>query len=135
MTDAVLRPETVLVVIPVRNRPRLVLKTLDTLLAQTHAPDELVVVDDGSTDADETAQSIEAWIRDRSPPFPARVLRQEHGGLSAARNTGFAAGRPVTTRPPIKKGGQPRRTTRPARTLLPGYAFSGRGRPGEPGDP
>lgn len=93
MTDASPRCETVLIVIPVRNRPRLVLKTLDTLLAQTHPPDELVVVDDGSTDDDETAQSVEAWIRDRAPSFAARVVRQAHGGLSAARNTGFAAGR------------------------------------------
>ena len=93
MTDASNRSESVLVVIPVRNRPRLVLKTLDTLLGQTRPPDELVVVDDGSTDDDETARSVEAWIRDRSPPFPASVVRQAHGGLSSARNTGFAAGR------------------------------------------
>ena len=95
MTQTTARPDTVLVVVPVRNRPRLVVRTLDTVLAQTRPPDELVVVDDGSTDGDETPRSVAAWIRDRSPSFPARLVRQAHRGLSAARNAGIASGRPA----------------------------------------
>jgi len=83
---------TVLVVIPVRNRPRLVREALESVRAQTRAPDEVVVVDDGSTDG-ATPEAVETWIAQREPPFPARLLRREHRGISAARNAGLAAGR------------------------------------------
>lgn len=96
MTDERRRQGSVLVVTPVRNRSRLVVRTLDTLLAQTHAPDELVVVDDGSTDDGATPQAIERWVCDRTPPFPVSVVQRAHGGPAAARNTGLAAGRPMS---------------------------------------
>ena len=38
------------VIIPNYNRANLIGETLDNLLCQTRAPDELIVVDDGSTD-------------------------------------------------------------------------------------
>ncbi|MDE6262122.1 MAG: glycosyltransferase family 2 protein, partial [Muribaculaceae bacterium] len=39
------------VVIPVRNRERLVEPTLESLAAQTRRPDRIILVDNGSTDS------------------------------------------------------------------------------------
>ena len=73
------------VVIPTHDRAELVLATIGSALAQSPAPREIIVVDDGSTDG--TAQRLAplaeyGWIR---------LLRQPNAGLSAARNTGLAA--------------------------------------------
>ena len=59
--------------------------TIETALAQTHRPLEVVVVDDGSTDA--TAEIARAF------GAPVRVVEQPPAGAAAACNTGFAAAR------------------------------------------
>lgn len=80
-----LQPDLVTVVVPVHNARRHIGETLDSLLAQTHSPVEIVAVDDGSTD--ETAP----WIEARYPRV--RVVRQANAGVSAARNAGLALAR------------------------------------------
>jgi glycosyltransferase involved in cell wall biosynthesis len=73
---------TVSAVIPTHNRSSVLRRALESVGAQTRPPDEIVVVDDGSTD-----DSAE-WIR---RDFPAVTLvRQENAGVSAARNRGVA---------------------------------------------
>lgn len=69
------------VVIPARNAAPTIGRTLEALSAQTHAPAEIVVVDDGSTD-DTVA------IAERAG---ARVVRQASEGAAQARNRGAAA--------------------------------------------
>ncbi|MGQ9606919.1 MAG: glycosyltransferase family 2 protein [Thermogutta sp.] len=81
MTD---RP-TVSVVIPVWNAARYLPETLRSVLRQTRPPEEIVVVDDGSTDAS-------AAVAEGFGPT-VRVLRQENRGESAARNRGIEAAR------------------------------------------
>lgn len=72
---------TVSVVIPTYNRAERLLRALASVESQTHAPDEVIVVDDGSTD--DTPQQIPR-------AFPGvRYLRQENRGVSAARNRGI----------------------------------------------
>jgi glycosyltransferase involved in cell wall biosynthesis len=71
------------VIIPVRNRAREVREAIASALAQTLAPAEIIVVDDGSTD--DTAAAVAAF-NDR-----VKLIRQEQKGAAAARNRGAKA--------------------------------------------
>ena len=75
--------QTIAVVIPTHDRADFLTTAIDSALAQSRPPDEIVVVDDGSTD--DTA-SVLARYGDR-----IRVLRQDNAGQAAARNRGVAA--------------------------------------------
>jgi len=70
------------VVIPAYNRATLLPITLRSLLAQERVADEILVVDDGSTDG--TAEVAEAFGQS------VRVIRQANQGPGAARNRGLA---------------------------------------------
>jgi len=74
---------TVSVVIPTYNYARYVGDAIDSALAQTVPPLEVVVVDDGSTD--DTLAVLAAY------GHRIRVVCQANQGLSAARNTGIRA--------------------------------------------
>ncbi|MDB6093000.1 MAG: glycosyl transferase family 2 [Verrucomicrobia bacterium] len=71
------------VVIPTYNRATHVSISIESVLAQTSPPFEIIVVDDGSTD--DTPAAL-AKYGDR-----IRVIRQINAGPSAARNTGIEA--------------------------------------------
>ncbi|QDV21777.1 glycosyltransferase [Aureliella helgolandensis] len=73
------------VIVTTFNRPSYLQKVLASYLHQTRAPDELIVADDGSTDATE---SVIAGFTERAP-FPILHAWQEHQGgprLSHLRN-------------------------------------------------
>lgn len=94
------RAATVSVVVPCYNRADLVGQTLRSLLNQTLPADEIIVVDDGSSDGTQEAAwaAFHRWERDevkrerweggKVPEF--KVIRQENAGPGAARNRGFA---------------------------------------------
>ncbi|MFP4616187.1 MAG: glycosyltransferase [Thiohalorhabdus sp.] len=73
-------------VIPAHNRERLITETLDSILQQKRLPEEVLVVDDGSTDG--TAEVVREWSR-RHPNLSLVLVEQENGGPSAARNRGL----------------------------------------------
>ena len=67
-------------VIPVHDGAEFVREAIESVLAQTHAVSECIVVDDGSTDA--TADVVDGF----GPPV--RRVHQPRAGVSAARNRG-----------------------------------------------
>jgi glycosyltransferase involved in cell wall biosynthesis len=69
------------VVIPAYNAARYLAEAIESVLAQTYDPIEVIVVDDGSTDA--TAEVARR--------YPARLIEGSHGGRSVARNRGIDA--------------------------------------------
>jgi glycosyltransferase involved in cell wall biosynthesis len=76
------KPEpTITVVVAAYQAELWIAEALDAILAQTHPPDEIIVVDDGSTDG--TARELERFA-DR-----IRVVRRANGGCPAAFNTAF----------------------------------------------
>lgn len=78
------------IIIPVYNRAAVVPATLDSVLAQTHRPLQVVLVDNYSTD--DTLRVLEDFKRDNSSEdFSVVVCREPHHTAGAARNTGFAA--------------------------------------------
>lgn len=76
----------VAVIVPAFNAARWLREALQSVQAQTFANWELVVVDDGSTDA--TAEIAAGFAR-RDPRIG--FLRQANRGVAAARNAGIAA--------------------------------------------
>ena len=72
-------------VIPTYNRAHCVGDAIESVLQQTRACDEIIVVDDGSTDQ---TRAVLAGFGDR-----IRVIRQVNAGVSAARNAGIRAAR------------------------------------------
>lgn len=68
-------------VIPTYNRGRSIRRCLDSVYSQTRIPEEIIVVDDGSTDGSTS------HLEKQYPGI--RVLFQKNQGVSAARNTGI----------------------------------------------
>ncbi len=66
-------------VVPAYNRSRFILDALDSIEKQTRAVDEVIIVDDGSTD--NTVEVVEQWRKNTS-------LK---GGAASARNTAIRA--------------------------------------------
>jgi hypothetical protein len=71
---------TVAVIIPTFNQARFLADAIKSVLAQTRPADEIIVVDDGSTD---DPASVAAQFQN------VRLIRQDNRGLSGARNTGL----------------------------------------------
>ena len=74
--------DLVSVVIPCYNQAHFLPQAIESVLAQTYRNFEILVVDDGSTDA--TAQTAASYVG-------VRCIQQHNQGLSAARNTGLRA--------------------------------------------
>ena len=74
------------VVIPTFNRGEKIAATLDSILSQSLAPLEIIVVDDGSTD--DTANFIEQNYGDK-----IRLILHPNGGVARARNRGMREAR------------------------------------------
>lgn len=92
------------VVIPLYNKEQSIVRTLDSVLAQTYTDYECIIVNDGSTDR--SAELVEKWINERLTDNYTdinvqkkrnescrcgcrfRLLSKSNGGVSSARNRG-----------------------------------------------
>lgn len=76
------------IIIPVYNRAQLVRRTLDTVVAQTYRPLQLVLVDNTSTD--DSRQVLETFrLQHDQPGFQVIVTQESHHTAGAARNRGL----------------------------------------------
>ena len=80
------------IIIPLYNKAPYIRKALESVLAQTYADYELIIIDDGSTDG--SAEIAEAILQDPASRLiassPHRLIRQANSGVSAARNNGVS---------------------------------------------
>lgn len=74
------------IVIPLYNKEKAIVGTLDSVLAQTYTDYEILVVDDGSTD--ESRGVVEKYIIIHQSA-PITLIRKENGGVCSARNKGI----------------------------------------------
>lgn len=73
------------VIIPLHNAAGPIVDLLLALLRQTRTPDEILVVDDGSTDG--SRQVVRDWMAEH-PELNIILIRQKNLGPAAARNRG-----------------------------------------------
>jgi glycosyltransferase involved in cell wall biosynthesis len=78
-------PREIAVVIPTYNRAQLIGRAIDSVLMQSAPPEQILVVDDGSSDA--TAGVCQAYGNQ------IQYVRQSHAGPSIARNAGIRLAR------------------------------------------
>ena len=69
------------VIIPTYNRKNLLKRALHSVSSQTFVPQEIIVVDDGSSDG------TKDWVLERFPCV--RYICQDNSGVSSARNRGI----------------------------------------------
>ena len=77
-------PQRISAIITTYNYGRFIAGAIESVLGQTHPPDEVIVVDDGSTD--DTGATVAGYAAQG-----VRYLWQANCGISAARNSGIRA--------------------------------------------
>jgi glycosyltransferase involved in cell wall biosynthesis len=82
-------PALVTTIIPVFNRAPMLREAVDSVLAQTYRPIEILIVDDGSTD--DTGAVADALAAEH--PDAIRVIHQRNAGVGPAREAGRLAAR------------------------------------------
>ncbi len=76
------------IVIPVKDREKLILRALDSAYNQSYRPIRLIVVDNNSTDG--TVEAVAKWKENHeSEDFSVRIVSEERPGAAAARNRGL----------------------------------------------
>jgi len=81
------RSPLVSVIVPAYDVAEFIAEALDSVLAQTFDDYEIIVINDGSPDTEALERAL--------APYLSRIvyIKQENGGVSAARNTGIKAAR------------------------------------------
>lgn len=72
------------VIIPIYNVEKYLIRCIDSVVSQSYANLEIILVNDGSTDS-----SLEVCLQCAKKDSRIRILNKENGGLSSARNAGL----------------------------------------------
>lgn len=77
------------VVIPLYNKEKSILTTLQSVMDQTYTDFELIIVNDGSTD--NSLNVVQEFVREKCKVYgvKCKVISQDNAGVSAARNRGI----------------------------------------------
>ena len=75
------RKPLVTVVVTTYNRPEMVHHAIQSVLAQTYEPLEIIIVEDGSD------SGLEAWLQEKCFTQIRYIRHEKNQGLAAARNT------------------------------------------------
>jgi glycosyltransferase involved in cell wall biosynthesis len=78
--------KSISVIVPTYNCGRFIAEAIDSILRQTVEPEQIIVVDDGSTD--DTEQVVRRYADPR-----IEYIKQPNAGIASARNTGLKATR------------------------------------------
>src|SRR3989339_1018223 len=76
------------VVIPVYNAETMIVGCLESILKQSVLPDEVIVVDNGSSDR--TYDIVKKYIDNNRTSLKAQIVKEEKKGAAAARNKGIS---------------------------------------------
>lgn len=88
MKDKIQHKDCMTVVVPVYNRPHLVVRCLESLKSQTYRPLHIIVVDNDSTD--DTLSNIKRWKDENSTDdFTLETLSESLKGAAYARESGL----------------------------------------------
>lgn len=82
-----MKPKSISIVIPTHNRVRMLERLLTSVKNQKNPPDEVVIVNDGSTD--HTQKSLEDWQKQKQNFTPIVLYLPISQGPGAARNCGI----------------------------------------------
>jgi glycosyltransferase involved in cell wall biosynthesis len=76
------------IVIPLYNKERSIVSTIESVFIQTYKDWELIIVDDGSTD--KSLQAVEGFIRGlKVENWRLKIVSKPNGGVCSARNRGI----------------------------------------------
>lgn len=88
MNDTVYYKECMTIVVPVYNRPDLIVRCLESMKSQTYRPLHIIVVDNASTD--DTASQVSEWMGSNSESdLILELLSESRRGAAYARDTGL----------------------------------------------
>jgi alpha-1,3-rhamnosyltransferase len=85
MNESAIKKPRVSVVVPTYNHGPFIERSLRSIFKQTLAPDELLVIDDGSKD--DSSKIIDRLLKEC--PFPSDMISRPNKGLCATLNEGF----------------------------------------------
>jgi len=80
-----MNPYSIAVIVPAYNAELFIVEALDSAAAQSRRPEQIIVVDDGSSDR--TADCVRKWEQHYDGEL--HVVQQDNRGVSAARNAGI----------------------------------------------
>ncbi|MDE6650474.1 MAG: glycosyltransferase family 2 protein [Muribaculaceae bacterium] len=88
MKDTICQNDCMSIVVPVYNRPELVVRCLESIKAQTYRPLHIIVVDNASSD--DTADRVSVWMdSNAASDFTVELISESRSGAAYARERGL----------------------------------------------